>query len=76
MSRHRLTGQRRERYPVKKMIGQEFGALLVMGFDGRDENNHTYWRCYFSCGTFTVVRTDNLISGRTRSCDCKQNRKV
>ncbi len=69
----RLTGQKRHQYSTKKFVGREFGSLIVSGFDGSDDSGHTYWRCLCVCGKIAVERTDNLTSGRTRSCGCKQN---
>lgn len=33
-------------------------------------NRRSHWECLCDCGTKTVVSTDNLLSGHTRSCGC------
>jgi hypothetical protein len=52
--------------------GQTFGRLRVIALDPkRDKKGNRYWRCS-ACGVTTVVRTDRLTSGNTRSCGCLQ----
>jgi hypothetical protein len=51
-------------YP-RDISGQRFGRLVVL-----DYTKPTGWRCRCDCGNQTVVKTDKLNSGHTRSCGC------
>ncbi len=57
--------------PLKGFLGQRFGQLTVIGYDGRRGGKH-YWRCRCDCGQQTVVCQSNLQSGHTKSCGCTQ----
>ena len=50
--------------------GKTFGSLIVM--KRADVNqNHASWLCRCQvCGKTCIVRGDNLLSGRTRTCGC------
>ena len=49
---------------MKNLIGMTFHRLSVIG---RDKNQ---WLCKCECGTTAVARTDRLLSGRRKSCEC------
>lgn len=49
--------------------GQKFGKLLVISFNGVVKENRT-WNCICECGNNTIVSSNKLKSGRTRSCGC------
>lgn len=51
-----LTGKVFSRLTVKKLLGK------------RPDVNRTFWLCQCECGAFVEVRTDNLISGHSKSC--------
>jgi hypothetical protein len=53
------------------LTGRRFGKLVATE---RAPNcgGRTQWRCKCDCGQYTVVRTQNLISGNTVSCGCRR----
>lgn len=53
------------------MIGHVFNRLTVLGYS-HARGLHKYWKCKCECGNVSSVRTQNLRSGKTRSCGCLQ----
>ena len=51
------------------LTGQCFGKLTVVA-PAANIGNRTAWLCQCGCGQETVVKTEHLRSGRTRSCGC------
>ncbi|MBQ7705884.1 MAG: hypothetical protein IJT73_10770 [Selenomonadaceae bacterium] len=56
---------------IKNLIGQKFGKLTVISFEGR-RGNYTYWKCRCECGTEKIATTSTLISGHITSCGCSK----
>lgn len=56
--------------PIKCLIGQRFGQLLVLRRAGRTKGRQTRWLCQCDCGKETVVVRGNLTTGHTQSCGC------
>lgn len=54
----------------KDLSGQVFGALTCIERLYDDKINEYVWSCHCSCGKIIKVRTDNLLSGNTKSCGC------
>jgi len=52
-----------------KMIGKKFNKLTVIEFSYRKENQF-YWKCLCDCGNETIVPTNTLRFGKTKSCGC------
>lgn len=52
------------------MTGQVFGRLTVVDQGLSDRRGKAQWRCMCTCGTWTLVSRNNLVSGNTRSCGC------
>ena len=53
----------------KNLIGQRFGALIVIEFAGRTgKYREPAWRCACACGTSVVVAGHSLKRKLTRSC--------
>lgn len=50
--------------------GQVFGRLTVISRVENDHRNRTQWKCRCDCGSFTVVSTEHIASGHTKSCGC------
>lgn len=56
--------------PKYDLIGKRFGRLLVLS-RCPDTNRGVKWICNCDCGAHThPIRTDLLMSGKTRSCGC------
>lgn len=53
--------------PFDNLTSQTFGELTVIE-RGPTKHSHVQWFCRCSCGTRTLVRHDNLMGMRTRSC--------
>ena len=54
---------------MKELAGQRFGRLETLERVSINGKNG-YWKCICDCGAETIVLTNNLISGKTRSCGC------
>lgn len=61
---------------VRNLIGKKFGKLKVIERDGSDKSGNAMWLCICECGSERVVRSYDLISGRTRGCGCVQKEYV
>src|SRR2546430_6637896 len=57
--------------PAKNLIGQQFTRLTVLSRQGT-VSRHAAWLCVCSCPAKnkTIVTSDNLGSGGTKSCGC------
>lgn len=56
----------------RNLVGQQFGALIVVDRAENSKAGKTRWRCLCDCGKYVVVRGDALTSGNTKSCGhCK-----
>lgn len=53
---------------------QKFHRLTVIE-EASKIKNRTAWKCFCECGNITVVLTENLRSGDTKSCGCLNNEK-
>lgn len=54
---------------VIDLTGQRFGKLKVISRYGTKRNRAT-WLCLCDCGKETIVTSDKLRSGHTKSCGC------
>jgi hypothetical protein len=50
------------------LTGRRFGNLEVIGRGDAKGRSGLFWECTCDCGLAYVVRSDNLISGRTTRC--------
>ena len=55
----------------KVQAGDSFGRLVVIE-PGYLKEYKTIWICRCSCGRLTLVRDDNLLSAKAKSCGCLQ----
>ena len=56
--------------------GRVYGSLTVIELATKDKNNQTLWKCQCVCGYQPVVRRNDLVSGKSKSCGCsKKNRR-
>ena len=54
---------------MKDVTGQRFGRLIAEGL--HHTNNHKrFWLCKCDCEKRTIVRQDQLTTGKTISCGC------
>lgn len=51
------------------LTGQQYGKLTVLA-PAENIGSRTAWRCLCDCGRETVVKTNRLRSGHTKSCGC------
>jgi len=61
--------------PVQDIPGHQFGNLTAIEYAGKKDGQY-YWRCRCQCGKETVVRQNNLLIGKTKSCGCLQAKVV
>lgn len=57
----------------RKNIGKRFGKLVVLDIvDAPDglKNNRVYYKCLCDCGQIVIIRSTDVISGKTTSCGC------
>lgn len=51
------------------LTDRRFGRLLVVERAGSKDGNAA-WRCNCDCGNTVVVKSNNLLSGNSKSCGC------
>ena len=52
------------------LTGKIFGELVVIEKSKIRKSNRVSWLCKCSCGQETIVITNHLTSGHTKSCGC------
>lgn len=63
--------------PTSIEIGNQYGALTVIGFAGlkrEGAQNYRQYKCRCECGRFITTRGASLTGGNTKSCGCAQKR--
>lgn len=50
--------------------GKRFGKLIVLEDSGERKRRNIVWKCICDCGNITMVKADNLKTGKTKSCGC------
>lgn len=64
----------------RDLRGQTFARLTVIGdepiVEKRGASRRTFWACRCECGEELFVRSDQLLSGHSRSCGCLQREAV
>lgn len=50
---------------IKNLSGMVFGRLTVVDYFGEYK-----WNCICTCGEKKIVRTGDLVNGKTKSCGC------
>jgi len=57
----------------KDLTGMTFGHLTVIEkTDKRYANGNVGWLCECDCGKRKIIRSGNLLRGKTRSCGCNK----
>lgn len=54
----------------KDRTNDRYGRLLVLSHAGKDDRNKHLWLCQCDCGNKKIVVSDNLSSGKSKSCGC------
>lgn len=54
---------------AENLVGQVFNYFTVIDGPIR-KNKKIYWHCECQCGNEKEIRSDELKSGRTKSCGC------
>ena len=54
------------------LTGQRYGHLTVLG-PAENVGTRTAWRCLCDCGQETVVKTNHLRCGHTKTCGCQNS---
>jgi hypothetical protein len=58
---------------VADLEGKIFGNFRVTGYAGKDKHRKARWWTYCEiCTQVKMVRGDNIVSGRTKSCGCRR----
>lgn len=56
---------------LEDLTGRTYNRLTVIKYIGRNEKNTaSLWECKCSCGRTTIVSSNNLKRGNTKSCGC------
>lgn len=59
------------------LVGRQFFGLLVIDAAPSGPDGKARYVCRCTCGRTTIVRGDNLVSGRSATCgarECDRNR--
>lgn len=62
--------------PAINLIGQRFERLLVIERAENAADGHARWLCQCDCGNKTVVNSNVLKKGHTKSCGCLNKEKA
>lgn len=60
----------------KDITGIKFGELVAIEPIKDKNKKDVVWNCLCSCGNYTTVQANNLISGHTQSCGCKKEKQL
>ena len=55
---------------VIDLTGQKFTRLTVISRAENNKNGQARWLCKCDCGNETIVKSDDLKRGKTKSCGC------
>jgi hypothetical protein len=56
--------------PAKDLTGQRFGLLTVLRPTEQRKHECVVWECRCDCGKTTMLTTNALTTGNTKSCGC------
>jgi hypothetical protein len=51
-------------------VGDRYGQLIVVAVLGVDRHHNRLYSCHCDCGKDTIVASNNLRTGATKSCGC------
>lgn len=55
---------------MKIELGDKFGRLTVISYEGSDRHSKTIVKCACECGNEKIIGSSSLKSGNTKSCGC------
>ncbi len=62
---------------IRNLVGEKFGLLTVVAHAGTEKSSggviFQMWKCECDCGGERVSRSNNLVSGRNKSCGCRSH---
>lgn len=63
---------------IRNLAGQRFGRLIVKSRAPQQNDHETsaFWNCLCDCGATTIVRSNFLTRGTTKSCGCLRGKKL
>ena len=56
-------------------VGERYGSLTIIKFNGRDSHRNRSWLCQCDCGNTTVAATNELRRKDRVSCGCRWRKK-
>jgi hypothetical protein len=57
-------------YMKTYLLGQKFGKLDVVSYEGRNKRGFGLWKCQCDCGNIIVTLAYSLATGSSQSCGC------
>lgn len=54
----------------KNLTGKRFGRLTAIEPTEEVKCRNIVWKCQCDCGNVTLVRSNSLLNGHTKSCGC------
>ena len=58
-------------HPIKNLIGQRFGKLVVIEYAGKNNSGRTTWLCRCDCdGKTKIINGNSMVQGWVNSCGC------
>ncbi len=60
---------------LNDLTGQRFGRLTVLYREGT-LNGHAAWMCECDCGAKKIIRSCDMVNGKSTSCGCFHNEMV
>lgn len=61
--------------PRLDLAGRRFGKLTVLE-PAANIGRYTAWKCQCDCGSEITIRTNSLVTGKTKSCGCIKGEKL
>lgn len=55
---------------MRDLTNLRFGKLVALKADHKDKCHRWHWLCQCDCGKTTIVSSNSLLRGSTRSCGC------
>lgn len=59
-----------------ELAGQDFGRLHTIGVIGKEPGRGAIYLCRCTCGSWRVIRRQDLATGKSQSCGCARREKL